>query len=83
VPSAARSEQVHQGIALQRFQRSPSGFDIGSSSVKGAVIDLDSGAVVASDFSARGDGNRLSHPGWAEQDRITGGTVCSRSRTHC
>ena len=45
------------------------GFDIGSSSVKGAVIDLESGAVVASDFFPREEmAIESPQPGWAEQD---------------
>ena len=45
------------------------GYDIGSSSIKGAVIDLDSGATVASDFFPREEmAISAPHPGWAEQD---------------
>ena len=45
------------------------GYDIGSSSIKGAVIDLESGATVASDFFPREEMAISSpHPGWAEQD---------------
>ena len=45
------------------------GYDIGSSSVKGAVINLESGATVASDFFPREEMTiSAPHPGWAEQD---------------
>ncbi len=45
------------------------GYDIGSSSVKAAVIDIESGATLASDFFPREEMTISSpHPGWAEQD---------------
>jgi len=45
------------------------GFDIGSSSVKGAVIDLETGATLASNHYPREEMPIQSpHPGWAEQD---------------
>lgn len=45
------------------------GFDIGSTSVKGAVIDVESGRTLASSFFPRDEMPIQSpSPGWAEQD---------------
>lgn len=45
------------------------GYDIGSSSVKCALVDADTGECVASDFYPKSEAPiKALHPGWAEQD---------------
>jgi xylulokinase len=45
------------------------GYDIGSSSVKGAIVDLESGkTLVSSQFPKEEMAIQSPHPGWAEQD---------------
>ena len=45
------------------------GYDIGSSSVKASLVNVESGRVVASDFYPKKEAPIISkNPGWAEQD---------------
>ena len=45
------------------------GYDIGSSSIKASIIDIDSGKLITSDFYPKEEMKIHSpHPGWAEQD---------------
>ena len=45
------------------------GYDIGSSSVKAALVDVQSGKCVATAFYPKTEAPIISHkPGWAEQD---------------
>lgn len=45
------------------------GYDIGSSSVKASIIDIDTGRVTASDFYPKAEAPiKALQPGWAEQD---------------
>ena len=45
------------------------GYDIGSSSVKAALVDVESGKTIASDFFPKKEMPMMaSQPGWAEQD---------------
>lgn len=48
------------------------GYDIGTSSVKASVVDIESGKSVASDFYPKSEASIKSlKPGWAEQDPET------------
>jgi xylulokinase len=45
------------------------GYDVGSSSIKASLIDIESGKLAASDFYPKEEMKIHSlHPGWAEQD---------------
>ena len=45
------------------------GYDIGSSAIKAALVEVDSGAAVASAVSPSDElPIQASRPGWAEQD---------------
>ncbi|MDR3625952.1 MAG: FGGY family carbohydrate kinase [Ignavibacteriaceae bacterium] len=45
------------------------GYDVGSSSIKASIIDIETGKVVTSDFYPKEEMKINSpHPGWAEQD---------------
>ena len=45
------------------------GFDIGSSSIKASILDVESGKILASDFYPKEEmAINSPHPGFAEQD---------------
>ncbi len=67
--------QIHKNNGIKTENYKPMyllGYDIGSSSVKAALVDAESGTIVASDFFPKSElPIKAVRPGWAEQDPQT------------